>query len=101
MQSGIRTIGELAHYPEDGLKCLLGEKAGHQMHQYANGADDSPVRAEREEAKGYSAETTTEEDLVTYEQAFAILLAQCDVVSARMRRLPDLRQKCYPADASA
>ena len=86
VQSGIRTIGELAHYPEDGLKRLLGEKAGHQMHQYANGADDSPVRAEREEAKGYSAETTTEEDLVTYEQAFAILLAQCDVVSARMRR---------------
>ena len=36
--------------------------------------------------RGYSAETTVEEDLVTYEQALALLLAQCDVVAARMRR---------------
>ncbi len=86
VQSGIRTIGEMAHYPEEGIKRMLGEKAGHQLYQYANGIDDSPVCAEREEAKGYSAETTTEEDIVTYEQAFSILLAQCDVVSARMRR---------------
>ena len=51
-----------------------------------NGIDDSPVRGEREEAKGYSAETTVEENLVTYEQALSLLLAQCDVVAARMRR---------------
>ena len=84
-QEGIKTIGDMARSGEAELKRILGEKAGHQLYRYANGIDDSPVR-EREEAKGYSAETTVEEDLVTYEQALALLLAQCDVVAARMRR---------------
>ena len=65
----------MARSGEAELKRILGEKAGHQLYRYANGIDDSPVRAEREEAKGYSAETTVEEDLVTYEQALALLLA--------------------------
>ena len=86
IQAGIRTIGEWALCEEKEIKRLLGEKAGHQLRLYANGIDDSPVRGEREEAKGYSAETTVEEDLVTYEQAFSLLLAQCDVVATRMRR---------------
>ena len=86
VKAGIRTIGDMAHYPEKEIQRLLGEKAGHQLYQYANGMDDSPVRGEREEAKGYSAETTTEEDIVTYDQAFPLLLAQCDVVAARMRK---------------
>ena len=86
LQEGIKTIGDMARSGEAELKQILGEKAGHQLYRYANGIDDSPVRAEREEAKGYSAETTVEEDLVTYEQALALLLAQCDVVAARMRR---------------
>ena len=86
LQEGIKTIGDMARSGEAEIRRILGEKAGHQLYQYANGIDDSPVRAEREEAKGYSAETTVEEDLVTYEQALALLLAQCDVVAARMRR---------------
>lgn len=86
LEAGIKTIGEMAHTPEAEIKRLLGEKAGHQLYQYANGVDESPVCQKREEAKGYSAETTTEEDIVTYEQAFALLLAQCDVVAARMRK---------------
>ena len=49
-------------------------------------ASTIPGACGQEEAKGYSAETTVEEDLVTYEQALALLLAQCDVVAARMRR---------------
>ena len=85
IKAGIKTIGEMARYPETEIQRLLGEKTGHQLYEYANGRDDSPVRGEREEAKGYSAETTTEEDIVTYEQAFSLLLAQCDVVAARMR----------------
>ena len=68
----------MARSGEAEIKRILGEKTGHQLYRYANGIDDSPVRAEREEAKGYSAETTVEEDLVTYEQALALLLAQCD-----------------------
>lgn len=86
LKAGIKTIGEMARYPEAEIQRLLGEKVGHQLYQYANGIDDSPVCGEREEAKGYSAETTTEEDIVTYEQAFSLLLAQCDIVAARMRK---------------
>lgn len=86
IKAGIKTIGEMARYPETEIQRLLGEKTGHQLYEYANGRDDSPVRGEREEAKGYSAETTMEEDIVTYEQAFSLLLAQCDVVAARMRK---------------
>ena len=86
IKAGIKTIGEMARYPETEIQRLLGEKTGHQLYEYANGRDDSPVRGEREEAKGYSAETTTEEDIVTYEQAFSLWLAQCDVVAARMRK---------------
>jgi DNA polymerase IV len=86
IKAGIKTIGEMARYPETEIQRLLGEKTGHQLYEYANSRDDSPVRGEREEAKGYSAETTTEEDIVTYEQAFSLLLAQCDVVAARMRK---------------
>ena len=86
IKAGIKTIGEMARYPETEIRRLLGEKTGHQLYEYANGRDDSPVRGEREEAKGYSAETTVEEDILTYEQAFSLLLAQCDVVAARMRK---------------
>ena len=85
-KAGIKTIGEMAHCSEAEIKSLLGEKAGHQLYLYANGIDDSPVKGEKEEAKGYSAETTVEEDIVTFAQAFSLLLAQCDVVAARMRR---------------
>ena len=31
-------------------------------------------------------ETTFDEDIVSYEQIFPILLSQCDIVAARMRR---------------
>ena len=85
-ESGIKTIGELAHKQEAEIQRLLGEKAGRQLWQYANGIDDSPVRSQREEAKGFSVETTFEEDIVSMDQALPILLSQCDVVAARMRR---------------
>ena len=86
LRAGIKTIGDMAKSDEAEIRQLLGDKNGRQLYWYANGIDDSPVRSEREEAKGYSAETTVEEDIVTYEQALSLLLAQCDVVAARMRR---------------
>lgn len=86
LRTGIKTIGDMAKSDEAEIRQLLGDKNGRQLYRYANGIDDSPVRSEREEAKGYSAETTVEEDIVTYEQALSLLLAQCDVVAARMRR---------------
>jgi len=82
---GIFTIGELAKYPVEQLTMLLGERGAIHFHNYANGIDDSPVLQEPEDAKGYSAETTVEEDLVDIESINRLLLAQTDVVAARMR----------------
>ena len=86
IQNGIHTIGDLAQANEKEIQMLLGEKPGHQLYLSANGMDDSQVKAQREEAKGISVETTFDEDIVSYEQIFPILLSQCDIVAARMRR---------------
>lgn len=85
-EAGIRTIGDMAHVSESEIQALLGNKAGHQLHQYALGIDESPVKAKPEEAKGFSVETTFNDDIVSVEQVFPILLEQCDVVTTRMRR---------------
>ena len=85
-EAGIHTIGDMAHARETEIQTLLGNKAGHQLWQYACGIDDSPVRAQPEEAKGFSVETTFNDDIVSVEQVLPILLEQCDVVATRMRR---------------
>lgn len=82
---GIKTIGDLAKAKESDLKYLLGEKQGQHLKAFANGIDDSPVTEKREDAKGYSAETTVEDDLKDIEDIKHMLLAQADVVSARLR----------------
>lgn len=85
-EAGIRTIGDMAHVSESEIQALFGNKAGHQLHQYALGIDESPVKAKPEEAKGFSVETTFNDDIVSVEQVLPILLEQCDVVTTRMRR---------------
>ena len=82
----IATIGDLARTDLGRLQRLLGQKFGLQLHRYANGLDDSPVRAEPEEAKGYSNSVTLEEDVRTRDEARQILLLLADSVTARMRR---------------
>ncbi len=89
--AGIRTIGELAHEKKSKIQQLLGDKAGQQLHQYANGLDDSPVKAQPEEAKGFSVETTFNDDMISLEQIFPLLLEQCDILATRMRRK---KKKC-------
>ena len=81
----IRTIGDLANTPLDRVQKIVGIKLGKQIHDYANGTDDSPVLSAPEEAKGYSISTTLEEDVVTAEHAHKVLLALTDSVTARMR----------------
>jgi len=81
----ICTIGELAHADPELLRRILGDKMSIQARNYANGIDNSPVRAEPEEAKGYSNSVTLEENVTTLEAADAILLALSDSVSAHMR----------------
>lgn len=82
---GIKTIGDLARTDLSELKQLLGERQGIHLREFANGIDDSPVVEQREEAKGYSAETTFEENLDTISAINHILLAQADVVASRLR----------------
>ena len=81
----IKTIGDLANADISFVKQLIGEKQGQHLHDFANGIDESPVTEEREEAKGYSAETTVEDDLDSLDKINRMLLAQADVVAARMR----------------
>lgn len=83
---GILKIGDLARCSEDAVKAILGNKQGEQLLKYANGFDDSPVREEAEDAKGYSISTTLEEDVMSYEEADGIMLSLADSVSSRMRR---------------
>lgn len=82
---GIRTIGELGAYDVNALRSVLGDKMSLQCHNYANGIDNSPVKAEREKAKSYSNSVTLEDDVKTDEAAHAILLALSDSVSRHMR----------------
>ena len=49
------------------------------------------MKAKPDEAKGFSLETTFNDDLVSLEQALPILLEQCDILAARMRRK---KKKC-------
>lgn len=84
-KEGIITIGDLAQASLLDLKRLLGEKGAEHLHRYANGIDDSAVSDKIEDAKGYSIETTVEEDLVDLDHIFHMLLAQADIVCARMR----------------
>ena len=81
----IRTIGELACSDLRRVQTLVGVKLGRQIHNFANGIDDSPVLAQPEEAKGYSISTTLAEDVTTIAEAHRILLALSDSVAARMR----------------
>lgn len=83
--SHIRTIGELAHASPSLLKSVLGDKLSVQAWNYANGIDNSPVRSEPEEAKGYSNSVTLEDDVKDMDAANSILLALADSVSAHMR----------------
>jgi len=90
---GIRTIGDLANSDIEFLTGLLGARAANHLREYANGIDDSEVTGQREDAKGYSAETTVEYDLTHIDDIENILMAQADVVSARIRA-EGVRCKC-------
>ncbi len=60
---GIETIGDAAHTELSILMSVLGEKAGRYIYESANGRGSDTVHGEREEAKSYSNETTTAEDI--------------------------------------
>ncbi len=85
VKTRINTIGDLAHTDLNRIQKIVGIKMGKQLHDYANGIDPSPVLSEPEEVKGYSNSITLEENVVTAQQGYKILLELADSVTARMR----------------
>lgn len=81
----IKTIGELSQVPIDTLKRIVGNKLGEQLYNFSKGIDESPVLEKPQEAKGYSVETSFEDNITTSEDAYSVLLAEADSVSFRMR----------------
>lgn len=84
-KAGLETVGALATAPLERVQKLVGKALGLQLWDYANGRDNSPVSAEPEPAKGYSISTTLENDVMSREAAYPVLLQLCDNVTARMR----------------
>ena len=82
---GIRTIGDLAHADVALLRKRLG-KHGETVWHFANGRNADAVVPEPAENKGYGNSTTTSQDVVSYEQAYQVLLSLCETVASRMRR---------------
>lgn len=82
---GIETIGDLAGSDPVFLRAHL-KSQGETLWRYANGLEDSPVKGEKEEAKGYGNSTTLGKDVTEYEDAARIFLYLCDTVARRLRR---------------
>ena len=83
---GIRTIGDLAALDTGQLTRLVGRKFAVQLHNYANGIDDSPVETEVSEAKSYSAERTFAKDLSDPTDIDRALFNVACIVAHRIRR---------------
>ena len=83
---GINTIGQLASLGIGSLTRLVGQKFAQQLHENANGRDDSPVETETAEAKSYSAERTFSKDLVEAKDIDKALFNVACIVAHRIRR---------------
>ena len=81
----VNTIGELAGADIKMLKALVGAKAGEQLHNYANGIDDSPVDDSPREVKSYGHSITVEENVTDIKTARSLLLSLTDAAASRMR----------------
>ena len=84
---GVRTIGELAACSEEMLETLMG-RTGSQLHRYANGLDESPVRgdADREPVKSVGNSTTFRRDLTRWDEIRSGISLLSDSVATRLRR---------------
>ena len=83
---GIGTIGDLAKLGMGSLTRLVGQKFAQQLHENANGRDDSPVETEVAEAKSYSAERTFSKDLTDPKDIDRALFNVACIVAHRIRR---------------
>ena len=83
---GVRTIGDLAKLGIGSLTQLVGQKFALQLHENANGRDDSPVETEVAEAKSYSAERTFSKDLTDPRDIDRALFKVACIVAHRIRK---------------
>ena len=83
---GVRTIGQLAAFDREALGRLLG-RSGYQMHDYANGRENSPVRpaGEYTPPKSVGNGLTFAQNLVGEEQVRSGVTLLADSVAARLR----------------
>ena len=84
--NGIYTIGDLANLGMESLTSLVGHKFALQLHENANGRDNSPVETEISEAKSYSAERTFSKDLTDLKDIDKALFKVACIVAHRIRR---------------
>lgn len=90
---GTKTIGDLAKLGMGSLTRLVGQKFALQLHENANGRDDSPVETEVAEAKSYSAERTFSKDLLDPKDIDRAMFNVACIVAHRIRR-DDFRASC-------
>lgn len=86
---GLKTIGDTARMDPSILRGILGEKSGNYIYESCNGWGSNHVKAQRDEVKGYSNETTTPYDIVADnfdEAALPLLHHLADKVAARMEK---------------
>ena len=83
---GVQTIGDLANYPYESTRKLLG-KNGIALWQYANGMDRSPVMEVSYErgVKSVSHGITCQKDLETSEQVWKVILELSQDVGHQLR----------------
>ncbi|MBR1487350.1 MAG: DNA polymerase IV [Bacteroidales bacterium] len=86
LANGIRTIGDLSRLGPNSLAQLVGKKFAEQLHENANGHDDSPVRTEYPEAKSISAERTFSQDISEARDIDRALFKVACIVAHRLRR---------------
>jgi DNA polymerase IV len=87
---GIKSIGELAAWPEDELATIFG-KNGRDLASRANGIDNSPIVTSHT-AKSFSQETTFARDVPDYQ----VLMKTLSELSAGVaRQLHEAGMHCY------
>ena len=84
--ASIKTIGDLAITDLKLIKSLVGDKAGQQIYEYANGIDESKVEGDSKQSKGYSAAITFEEDITDIESLNKVLMGLSDSICTRIRK---------------
>src|SRR5262249_26202923 len=81
---GLRTIGDVARYPESALVARLGDTTGHHLAALARGEDPRPVVSESAPVS-VGHQETFDDDIDNRGELAVILLDQADRVAARLR----------------